>query len=156
MKPQHSALTSNKPPRHAQLLVEAARDLARTVAEGNPPQVLRGRHIALLGEGDDHPACEAFITAATGLGARVTRVRLLELRTTEAQWDQKTASLLGHLYDAIVCIGCNADLVAWIERHAGIPVCNQPLSTGVDEEEGGRSPVDGRYLLLAQLMNRLA
>ncbi len=52
-------------------------------------------------------------------------------------------------------MGCDADLVAWIERHAGIPVCNQPRPTGIDEEEGSRSPADGLYLLLAQLLNRL-
>lgn len=132
--------------------MEAARDLKRAAEDGSPPQALSGCHIALLGEGDDQAASDAFINAAGGLGARVTRIRLSELRTSQAQVDQKTARLLGHLYDGIVCVGCTADLIAWLERHADIPVCDQPQSTN----GGARSTVDCRYLLLAQLVNKLS
>ncbi len=115
---------------------------------GNPPQVLKGRNIALLDDGGDPKDCEAFIRAASELGARVARVDLADLRTSQAEHPQQTARLLGLLYDAIVCKGCDAAHMAWLERHAGIPVCGNP---DVDEDPAA----DCRYLLLVQLRNRL-
>jgi ornithine carbamoyltransferase len=138
------------------VVVEAARDLERAATAGNPPQVLRGRNIALLDDGQDPKGREAFISAASDLGARVACVGFPDLRTSQGDDIQETARLLGLLYDAIVCSRCDPAHMTWLERHAGIPVCGRPDAVELSIAIASGEAADSRYLLLAQLRNKLA
>jgi ornithine carbamoyltransferase len=156
LKPQHSTRLSVKQRRYARALVEAACDLERTHTAGEPPQALRGRNIALLGEGVDQPECDTFVRAATRLGARVAHIRFTQPGTRQDESVEKMAHVLGRLYDAIVCLGCDPRYITWLERQSGIPVCGrfEPDANGVAKPDRGAA--DRLYLLLAQLLEKLA
>jgi hypothetical protein len=121
---------------------------------GAPPQLLRGRQIALLSEGEDDKASESFTRTTGDLGARVARISLTELDTGERDSLAKALGIMGQLYDAIACIGLRAERVAWLERRAGIPACGDLEPSGV--VAAGLVGDEGRrYLLQAMLVNRL-
>jgi len=96
-------------------LVETARRLKQTARVGLSSAPLRGKQIALVGDGND--AADLLRAAATQLGAKVT-----SLHADGVSGLNGSSRLLGRLYDAI---DCAAPVSARdVEREAGIPVFN--------------------------------
>ena len=89
-------------------------------APGHAP--LHGKKLGLVcGVADDHGAV-LFTRAANALGAQVALLRpSLSVQST-AEEVQRTARVLGRLYDALDCIGLPHDLVMRIAADAGVPV----------------------------------
>lgn len=89
-------------------------------AAGQPP--LHGKKLGLVcGVADDHDA-KLFTRAANALGAQVALLRpSLSVLSTAAEV-QRTAHVLGRLYDALDCMGLPYDLVQRISADAGVPV----------------------------------
>ena len=101
------------------LMAHAGR-LGQAAADGvAPPQLLRGKRLALLSDSHDSPAATAFRQAATELGAHVARVRN---GAPQEAGRRDRAALLGQLYDAIECQGLPASELAQLRRDAGVPV----------------------------------
>ncbi|MDR7272666.1 ornithine carbamoyltransferase [Pelomonas saccharophila] len=99
-------------------LVDCARQFQRSPIQATP---LRGRILALLSDDHDSPAAQAFLRAATGLGAQVARVRATEPGPRQLR---DRARLLGQLYDAIECQGLDEADLRQLGRDAGVPVFN--------------------------------
>lgn len=106
-------------------LIDSARALRRAVRSGaGLPQLLRGKHVALLS--DDHTsaaACE-FHRAAAELGAQMAHIRATDPGQPDRRDPRDTAGLLGQLYDAIECQGLHDEPVRLLDRHARISVYN--------------------------------
>ncbi|MEO6407301.1 MAG: ornithine carbamoyltransferase [Burkholderiaceae bacterium] len=87
---------------------------------------LRGKHYGLLCA-DPQGADARIVERAAGLlGARVACLRVALAPDSTGEDVQHTAHILGRLYDAVVCIGLDAALVARIDEHAGVPVLACP------------------------------
>lgn len=85
-------------------------------------QALRGKKLGLLcGPADDHDA-QLFTRAATALGAHVATLRPCLSTVSTAAEVQRTARVLGRLYDALDCVGMPHELVMRIGADAGVPV----------------------------------
>lgn len=113
------------------MLIDSARQLQRaaSLAEGSS-RPLRGRNLALLSDDHASPAADAFLRAATSLGAQVARVRASEPPSAALRPPHEMAGLFGQLYDAIECQGLSeADLLR-LDRDAGVPVFNGLASAG--------------------------
>lgn len=98
-------------------IVAIARSLQRDQASALR---LTGRNLALLGPSDS-PDAARFEAAGQALGARVARLphqpdveRPRELR--------RIGDALGHLYDAVECLGVPPSAVEPLRHAAGIPV----------------------------------
>ena len=128
---QHDDLAADPiAPRDAALVLDRARALQRAAAAGEIAAPLRGRKLGLLceagevGEGDGNGDSDAalFRHAAVELGAHVAHIRpsLTELSTLPDV--QRTARMLGRLYDAIECQGMATELVHQVGVEAGVPV----------------------------------
>jgi ornithine carbamoyltransferase len=97
--------------------VEAACRLRE--AGGSLP--LSGRHVAIAGEDHDSPSARLFERAATGLGARVSRIgsaALLEGRERA----HHAARMLGSLYDAVDVLPFAPEQARELQEVAGVPV----------------------------------
>ena len=132
---QHDALAADPiAPRDAAQVLDRARALQRAAAAGETAAPLRGRKLGLLceagadgdggGDGDNGADSDAalFRNAAVELGAHVAHIRpsLTELSTLPDV--QRTARVLGRLYDAIECQGMATELVHQVGVEAGVPV----------------------------------
>lgn len=108
-------------------LIGRARQFKRGDGPGAP---LRGKNLALLS--DDHASleAEAFLLAATELGARVARVRATSAGPADRRDPRDMAGLLGQLYDAIECQGVAEADLRQLDRDAGVPVFNGIASPG--------------------------
>jgi ornithine carbamoyltransferase len=94
----------------AESLLTAARSLQRT--DGAP---LQGKNIALMCGPAEPGACQAFLAAATSLGARVARI-------DPAQPDAGRARLIEHLYDAVDCEALPPGFAQQLQEHLSVPV----------------------------------
>lgn len=100
-------------------LLSSAGQLERAAQAGHAlPQLLRGKRLALLADDHASPAAMVFTQAATELGAHVAHLRA----SNAAGAPQRTAALLGRLYDAIECQGLSEAEVRRLGREAGVPV----------------------------------
>jgi ornithine carbamoyltransferase len=101
----------------ARVIVEAACRL-REAGESLP---LSGRHVAIAGDDHDTPSARLFERAATGLGARVSRIgsaALLEGRERA----HHAARMLGSLYDAVDVLTFSPERARELQEIAGVPV----------------------------------
>lgn len=149
-------------------LVGTAQALRRAAQAGLPQLLLRGKHIALLCDLDNCEPAELFTTAATGLGARVSRVRpdaaLLDDGAANVG-AAATARMLGKLYDAVECDHMPADAARRLQREVGVPVFNglgredHPLADLLPALDGHGTPAehaqDRIYLMQALLVNTI-
>lgn len=105
----------------ADALVMSARALREAHRSKRPQALLRGKYIALLGSG---PEAEAvlFHSAATDLGARVTRVQTGLSSDSADKEVQDVAGMLGRLYDAVECNGLPVDIVQRLADVVDVPV----------------------------------
>ena len=101
-------------------MIAAARALRQAAAAGSPPALLRGKNFGLLCLADDSADEALFVSAATELGAKVTRVPP-DVFDSGAQ-EQQIARLLGRLYDGIECEGVPDERVRQLRADAGVPV----------------------------------
>jgi len=117
----HSATSADFPSaQDAAALVLQARVLAG--ADGPALRLMSGKRLALLSPEKADEGANAFVQAATALGAHVSFVQPgLDARSSASQVDE-TARMLGQLYDAVECQHLPASLVRRIARSAGIPV----------------------------------
>ena len=112
---------------HMSALLARARELpagpgagATPAAVAQPP--LQGKKLGLVCAVADDDAARLFTRAANALGAQVALLRPhLSALSTSAEV-QRTARVLGRLYDALDCIGMPHDLVLRIGADAGVPV----------------------------------
>lgn len=114
-------------------------------------------------EVEDSDDAALFRRAAGELGAHVAHIRpsLTELSTPPEV--QKTARMLGRLYDAVECQGMAPDLVHQMGIDAGVPVYDGVASqhhptAKLDKLLGGdSSPLDNRrFVLQAVLLSTVA
>ena len=152
-------------PRDVAFVLDNARSLQRAAAAGELQASLRGRKLGLLCEVDDEDDGDAalFRRAAVELGAHVAHIRpsLTELSTRPEV--QRTARMLGRLYDAIECQGMATDLVHQVGVEAGVPVYdgvaspNHPTARLVDLLDGDAlKPDKRRFVLQAVLLSTIA
>jgi ornithine carbamoyltransferase len=124
-------------------LLAAARTLQR--ADGAP---LLGKNIALMCGASDTGAVQAFLEAATRLGARVARI-------DPAQPDAGRARLIEHLYDAVDCEALPPGFAQALQERLAVPVFDglaredHPMFRLVD------STLDRRVLMQAALVRTL-
>ena len=155
-------------PRDATLVLDRARALQRAALAGGLPASLRGRKLGLLceaGDAGDGAGAGAgagdaalFRRAAVELGAHVAHIRpsLTELSTLPDV--QRTARMLGRLYDAIECQGMASELVHQVGVEAGVPVydglasAKHPTARLADLLEGDASPPDKRRFVLQAVL----
>ena len=102
-------------------LVDIASCLPYAAEKGAPLQPLRGKHLGLLSESDRGEQAELFYRAVVKLGAHVSHIKPT-LSADSAPADvQRTAQLLGRLYDGVECQGLSEELVQQLAKDAGIP-----------------------------------
>jgi ornithine carbamoyltransferase len=124
-------------------LLAAARTLQ--LADGAP---LAGKNIALMCGTAESDAGQAFLEAATRLGARVARI-------DAAQPDAGRARLIEHLYDAVDCEALPPGFAQALQEQLAVPVFDglaredHPMFKLVD------STLDRRVLVQAALVSTL-
>lgn len=103
------------------LLVDARR-LQQAFEAGCVQPLLGGKKIGLLCKQEHGVEATLFRIAAEELDAHVAHIRpsLTELSTPLEV--QRTAQLIGRLYDAVECQNLALSLVQQLRKHAGIPV----------------------------------
>jgi ornithine carbamoyltransferase len=156
--PTPSALVApGSPPLDTDSLLTSARELERA-AEGSPmPAFLRGKNLGLICESADSEEACLFRSASTGLGARMSHIRLSDsqLDSMDDETLRHTARFLGRLYDGIECQGLDPLLVSRLQFDAGVPVLDglasslhatAPLAQRL---QGAGSP-ESKRLLIAQ------
>ncbi|MEF7612767.1 ornithine carbamoyltransferase [Aquincola sp. MAHUQ-54] len=110
-------------PQEKSALLASAQALSDTRRTGAVPPALHGRNIGLLcGAAADASDIALLTQAAAALGCRVARVGPDLPSGSTPQRLQASAQLLGRLYDAVVCLGVEPDLVHGLGKNAGIPV----------------------------------
>lgn len=106
-----------------QTLIGSARQFQRAAAQaGGLAAPLRGKNLALLSNDHGSADANAFLRAATELGAQVARVRASTPGEPGHRDPRDTAGLLGQLYDAIECQGLSAEELRQLDRDCGVPV----------------------------------
>ena len=154
-------------PRDVAFVLDHARSLQLAAAAGELRASLRGRKLGLLcevdGNGNGDGDAALFRRAAVELGAHVAHIRpsLTELSTRPDV--QRTARMLGRLYDAIECQGMAPDLVHQMGVDAGVPVYDgvaspkHPTAKLVDLLDGDAlKPDKRRFVLQAVLLSTIA
>ena len=168
----------------SELLAAAAQGLTNSVLEGkqlglmctsnarpdsgkadlNPLEISKFDGQSSDGESSDGESSDAafFRLAATGLGARVTRIRPRLSASSPSSELSRLSLLLGRFYDAVECQGLPLDLVRKIRAHAGVPVYFGLASAGhataklADQLTGNASPREKRlFVLQAALLHSL-
>ena len=154
-------------PRDAALVLDQARSLQRAAAAGELLASLRGRKLGLLCEAGDYDDGDGdaalFRRAALELGAHVAHI-LPSLTALSTLPDvQRTARMLGRLYDAIECQGMATELVHQVGVEAGVPVYDglaspkHPSAKLADLLDGDAlQPDKRRFILQAVLLNTIA
>ena len=150
-------------PRDVAFVLDHARSLQLAAAAGELGASLRGRKLGLLCESADDGDAALFRRAAVELGAHVAHIRpsLTELSTLPDV--QRTARMLGRLYDAIECQGMATELVHQVGVEAGVPVYDgvasqmHPTAQLADLLEGDAlKPDKRRFVLQAVLLSTIA
>lgn len=145
------------PPHDVTAVLTTAGTLQRAARAGTMQPLLRGKHLALVGDAADTPEAALFRRSAVELGAQVTHVRPGLNDASAPDEVQRTARMLGRLYDAVECQGMSAPLVAQIAQHAGIPVyeavaAQHPSATLADLLAGDAPAADKRKFILQALL----
>lgn len=121
LSPPPSPDVSAGPPSPAQYdaIVATARTLQR---DPSPAVKLAGRNLALLCAAD-HPDAAVFQAAGQALGARVARLQHKPEDADRPRELRRIGDALGHLYDAVECLGIPpAAVVPLRDAAGGIPV----------------------------------
>jgi ornithine carbamoyltransferase len=133
-------------------LLSAARSL-RGAGEGPAP--LAGKNIALMCRAPAHAAAEAFLDAATRLGARVAQIE-------PAQPGADMARLIEHLYDAVDCEALPPGFALELQERLSVPVFDglaredHPMFALLLSSPGGDdAAIDRRVLRQAALVSTL-
>ena len=108
-------------PHELSFVLDTARALLLSAAAGDARALLRGRQFGLLCESESDGAAALFRQAATALGAQVTHIRPSLMALATPNEIQRTAQMLGRLYDAVACEGVLPAL-ALAMAGAGVPV----------------------------------
>lgn len=127
--------------------------LKADVRSGRNSMPLRGRNIGMLCDDPQRPECFMLERAACELGARVALVRpgLHDAQAREV--GERTAKVLGRLYDALICVDVAPWLVQVLHDDAGIPASSNLARQWV-ALQSQRPDVqdDERYLLKALMV----
>ena len=121
-QPGCAAASDPMTPTEVDAVLGQARALQIAVGNGTMQGMLRGKNLGLLCESEDTPEALLFRRAARQLGGHVSYVQpsLSELSTPREV--QRTARMLGRLYDAVECQGAAHALAPEIGAAAGVPV----------------------------------
>jgi len=103
---------------------------AASLAGTTGDRPLLGKNIALLRARPPASQLSVLHRAALDLGARVAHVRLGAPIEPNGIQFRGLSQMLGRLYDAIDCAFLTPSEVRQIERHAGVPVCDDLESVG--------------------------
>lgn len=150
-------------PRALSLVLDTARALLLSAAAHESCALLRGRQFGLMCESDTDEDAALFRQAATALGAQVAHIRPSLMALRPPQEIQRTAQMLGRLYDAVDCQGLLPALVQQLALDAGVPVfdslasAQHPTAKLVGQLAGDASEADKRLVILqAVLMSSVA
>lgn len=139
-------------------MLDTARALLLSAAAGASRALLRGRQFGLLCESDLETDAALFRQAATELGAKVAHIRPSLMALGTPQDIQRTAKMLGRLYDAVACQGLVPALVQQLAADAGVPVYADLASAQhataklVEQLEGEASDADKRLVILQAVL----
>lgn len=106
-------------------VLAAMTDRVATIRPGLDSAVsrpLRGRNIGILCADLQRPEAASLQRAAGELGARATILPADIERGGGGAAPEHIASVLGRLYDALICIEVPADVVALLQSSSGVPV----------------------------------
>ena len=109
-------------PRDLSVLLDNARALLLSAAAGERRTLLRGRQLGLLCESDAEGDAALLRQAAVDMGAQVAHIRPSLMALGTPLEIQRTARMLGRLYDAVACEGLASALVQQLAADAGVPV----------------------------------
>jgi ornithine carbamoyltransferase len=145
----------------ARAVIDIARRLRDAEAAGAPQALLKGKHLALLCPDAACVAAQHFADAATGLGARVSRLDPETLKIAGEPTARDAVALLARLYDAVECDHVNEGLAERLRRTTGLLVFDgiaddsHPLMQ-LAVQAGAPEPDERRRLVQALLVHRLA
>lgn len=139
-------------------MLDQARALQSAASKGPMQAMLRGKNLGLLCESEDSPEALLFRRAALELGGHVSYVQpsLSELSTPREV--QRTARMLGRLYDAVECQGAAHALAPQIGASAGVPVYGglaspaHPTARLAALLDADRSPDDNRCFVIQAVL----
>ncbi len=158
----HDPALATLSPLDERALLERARLLQRSAAEGRVLPLLRGKNLGLLCADDTQAQALLFRQAASELGAHVAHIGMSLSERSSAQEVAHTARLLGRLYDAVECQGLPAALVRRMAELAGIAVydalaTNEPLITWLAAQLGNVADLaqNRRFALQALLLHTI-
>jgi ornithine carbamoyltransferase len=117
----------------ADALVATARSLQR---DPTANQRLAGRNLALLCA-DDHPDAPVFLAAGAALGARVARLQHHARDAERPRELRRIGDALGHLYDAVECLGLPVAATASLREAAG----GMPVFDGISSTSHATAPL---------------
>jgi ornithine carbamoyltransferase len=135
-----------------------ARMLQREALKGRRQLRLRGKNIGVIGDRDGDPAARRFSEAAEELGATVAQLRPFASGATAPTDLQRTARLLGRLYDAIEWPAVPTGVLQHVQAAAGIPVFDglaapsHPTARLADLLGGEASMTDRRRFVLQAVL----
>ncbi len=160
---QQPAASAQLSPTQAQALLATALRLREAAQAGTSQKLLRGKNLGLLCKDTSCPGALLFQSAASELGAHVAQVDLnLGEHCALAEVD-KTARMLGRLYDAVECQDMDAELVQHIAHGADIAVYDglatprHPSAALVARMGGADMAGDNRrYVLQAVLLDTIS
>lgn len=142
------------------VLLEVARTLQMAASASATKPLLRGKNLGLMCESEASREAMLFRRSAMELGARVSHVRpSLSAHMPPAAYRQ-TAQMLGRLYDALECQDMAPDVIALLDREAGVPVyrgvaCDAHPTAGLAELLGpGTCADDGRRFIVQAVLLR--
>lgn len=145
-------------PRDLSVLLDNARALLLSAAAGERRTLLRGRNLGLLCESEAEGDAALLRQAALELGAQVAHIRPSLMALGTPQEIQRTARMLGRLYDAMACEGLPPALVQQLRVEAGVPVYDGLASAGhataklADLLDGEASAADKRRAILQAVL----
>lgn len=147
-------------PREQIALLATAHALQAASGVGKADPLLKGKMYGLLCERVDDADATLFRLAAMELGAHVACIRTHLTGLSSLDEVQRTARMLGRLYDAVECQGIPSAIVRQVRAQAGIPVYDgvaskeHPTASLADTLSGAASPADRRrFVLQAVLLN---
>ena len=144
-------------PRDQSFVLDTARALLLSAAAGERRALLRGRQFGLLCESGTDADCTLFRRAALELGAHVAHIRPSLMALSTPQEVQRTAKMLGRLYDAVACQGLSPALVQQLGIDAGVPVFDglasaQHATAKLVEQLKGEAPEADKRRVILQAM----
>ena len=139
-------------------LLASVRALQIAAYSGKTQPLLRGKNLGLMCETDLHVDASLFRHAAAELGANVAHIRPGLSEFSPLQEVQRTARMLGRLYDAVECQGLAPTLVSQLGQDAGVPVFESitapwhPTARLAEQLEGHATDSDKRRFILQAVL----